>query len=362
MILKNINQKIELEEFNINEDVKQVLLGTILGDAHLSKHSKNASYSCGHSPKQKDYLYWVAKVLNQNFKIRISFYNRKKHNQKIYIVSTPCSPVLTNLHNIFYKKSEKPNRKWEKVVNPEILEQLDPLGISVWYCDDGTYTVRDKSCTLMTQGFTYNENLILKDYFLKKWDIKCVVQKDYRKSHNKAYYRLFFHTQEAFKFLTLIKDFVPESMTYKLGHLSNKNKELMESEDKRYKSIRKKWYYENHEKAIQRVAKYRELHRDIINTKRVDYYCNNLEKSRESGKQTMIKRRKLYSERVNLINHNYYHRNKDRINKQKRERLLKDPEYRERKNRLLRESYYRHRESRMERMRIYHQKNKLGED
>ena len=73
----------------------------------------------------------------------------------------------------------------------------------------------------------------------------------------------------------------------------------------------------------------------------------------------MIKRRKLYRERVNLINHNYYHRNKDRINKERRERLLKDTEYRERKNRLLRESYYRHRESRMEKMRMYRQKKKM---
>jgi hypothetical protein len=362
MILKNINQRIDLKGGNINENVKQVLLGTILGDAHLPRSSKNASYSCGHSPKQKDYLYWVAKILNQNFKIRISFYNREKHNQKIYIVSTPCSPILTNLHNIFYRKSQKPNRNWEKIVNPEILEQLDPLGLAVWYCDDGTYTVRDKSCALMTQGFTYNENLILKDYFLNNWKIKCIVQKDYRKSHNKTYYKLVFHKEEACKFLTLITDFIPESMVYKLGHLSEKNKKTMDSEDKRYKAISRKWYYDNHERALERSFRYRGSHRELINTKRVDYYWNNLTKSRESGKQTMVKRRKLYRERVNLINHNYHHRNKDRINKERRKRLLKDPEYKERKNRLQREYYYGHRESRKEKMRLYHQNRKLEEN
>ena len=52
-------------------------------------------------------------------------------------------------------------------------------------------------------------------------------------------------------------------------------------------------------------------------------------------------------------------RNRDRINKQRRESLLRDIEYTERKNRIQRESYYRHREYRIKRMRIYHQKKKM---
>ena len=358
MILENNNQKIELEEVNINEDVKQVLLGSLLGDASLSKPSKNAYYSCDHSPKQKDYLFWKANTLAENFRVNAGLYNNGP-KYRLYKLKTNCSSILTELHYLFYTKSNKPKRIWEKIVNPNVLEKLSPLAIAVWYCDDGAYIVRDKSCTLNTQGFTYKENLILKDYFLKKWKLKVVVQEDYRKSHNKSYYKLVFHTAETFKFLTLITEFIPESMTYKLGHLSNKNKGLMESEDERYKAISRKWYYDNHEKALKRVARYRELNRNLINAKRVEYYWGNLEKSRESGKQTMRKRRKLFRERVNLINHNYYHRNKDRINKEKRIRLIKDSEYREIKNRLQRESYYRHRESRKERMRLYHQKKKL---
>ena len=284
----------------------------------------------------------------------------RKNGEKymIYKLNTNCSPILTFLHNLTYIKSNKPKRRWEKIVNPILLEQLNPLGIAIWYCDDGTYCVRDKSCALMTQGFSYEENLMIKEYFLKKWKVKAIVQKDYRKSHNKSYYKLVFHKEEAFKFLTLIKDFIPESMIYKLGHLSDKNRGLMHNEDERYKAISRRWYHDNHERALKRVARYRESNRNLINAKRVEYYWDNLEKSRESGKRTMRKRRTLFKEKVNLINHDYYHRNKDRINKGRRKRTLKDPEYRKRKNKLQRESYYRHRKSRMERMRIYHKKNK----
>tara|TARA_B100000315_G_C14571455_1_gene585763 strand:+ start:1338 stop:2450 length:1113 start_codon:yes stop_codon:yes gene_type:complete len=363
MILKNINQKIELKQFNINEDVKQVLLGSLLGDSSLSKPSKNAYFSCVHSPKQKDYILWKKRIIYKNFKVSVKLYNNKYKNRryKTYRLSTNCSPFLTYTHSFFYIRSYKPNRKWEKMVNTDILKKLSPLGLGVWYCDDGTYCVRDKSCSLATQGFTYEENLTIKDYFYKKWKIKAHIIEDYNKQYNKSYYKIVFNTEETSKFLNLIKDFIPESMIYKLGHYSDKNKELMESEDERYKAISRKWYQDNHEKALERAFRYRNIHRDLINKKRVIYYNNNLDKSMESGRQTMRKRRKFQRERVNLINHNYYHRNKDSINKERRKRLIEDPEFRERKNRLMMESYYRHREARKEKMRLYHQRKKSEE-
>ena len=159
--------KIELEEFKIDENVKQVLLGSLLGDGYLSKSSKNASYVESHSPKQKGYLLWKVNILNEFFRVKTRFTNNGPKYYK-YILSTNYSVILTELHNLFYIKSVLPNRKWINIVNPVILGQLTPLGLAVWYCDDGTYCVRDGSCGLSTQGFTYEENLLLKDYFSNK--------------------------------------------------------------------------------------------------------------------------------------------------------------------------------------------------
>src|SRR3989338_7863499 len=186
MNIKNNNQKIELEEVNISEDVKQVLLGSLLGDASLEKTSKNASYSCSHSPKQKRYIFWKSKILSKGFKVHLKLYNnRKGFIFKTYRLSTNCSPILTEIHPLYYTKSVKPKRRWEKIVNPKILEQLEPLGIAIWYGDDGTYYIRDKSCSLSTQGFTYEENLLIKDYFYNKWNIKVKIIRDYNKQYNK---------------------------------------------------------------------------------------------------------------------------------------------------------------------------------
>ncbi len=325
---------------DIREDINQILLGSLLGDASLSlySNSKNAAYCCSHSPKQKDYLFWKAKILTKLFKVNVTF---RKNGPKhwLYRLRTNNSPILTSLHRLYYVHYTKPGRRWRKIINPAALSHLTPLGLAIWYCDDGTYYVRDKSCALSTQGFSYEENIMLKDYFSKKWGIPASVMRDHRSYINKTYYKLVFKKKETHKFLTLIKDFVPESMAYKLGHLSDQNLKALAKEDKRYRNLRKKWYYDNHEKALQRASRYRKKHRSLVNAKRVFYYWNNLERSRDAGKNSMRKRRLINKQSVNIINRDYYYRNRDKINKKRRERLLNDPAYRNRRNRLQREWY-----------------------
>lgn len=338
MNIKIITQKME-EKNRINADVKQVLFGSLMGDAHLSKPTKNASYICTHCPAQKEYLLWKAGILKKEFRVRVALYN-KDINYKAYVVQTNCSPVLTALHRLFYVPFKKPGRKWRKIVSIEMLNQLNSLGIAVWYGDDGTYNVRDKACSLSTQGFTYKENLLIKRYFLERWEINATITADHNKEYNKTYYRVDFRALEAKKFLFLIKDNLPKSMVYKLGHYAKENEEMMLQKDLRYNEIAKKWYYDNHERALGRASRYRNNNREFINRKRVDYYWENPENSREIGRETMRKRRLFKKDEVNLINHNYYHRNRERIRAALKKRLLDDPKFRARKNKSQMESYY----------------------
>ncbi|MFH0737760.1 MAG: hypothetical protein V1827_04110 [Candidatus Micrarchaeota archaeon] len=324
----------------ISEDVNQVLLGSLFGDACLSKSSKNAYYCCAHSPKQKDYLFWKARTLSRHFKVKPS-YGSNGPKYWIYKVRTNCPPILTALHNLFHVPFARPKRKWRKIINPLVLEKLSGIGLAIWYCDDGTYTVRDKTCALSTQGFTYDEHLLLKEYFLKKWGVKASIQRDRRNAIDKTYYKLVFNREETDKFLYILKDHIPECMVYKLGHISDKNLIQLKHEDQRYKHLRKIWYYQNHDRALQRAYRYRANNRRLVNEKRVYYYWSNLEKSRKSGRVVMRKRRLFNRERVNHINAIYYQRNKEKINRKRRDRLLRDAKYRDRKNESQRRYYHR---------------------
>src|SRR3989344_7224924 len=108
MISNMNNQKMELEEFNIDEDVKQVLLGSLLGDGSLQiqKEGKNAFYREIHSSKQKEYLLWKNQFLKVfDTKLReYSFYDKRtdKTYYSVLLWSKTC-PILTHYFKILYK-------------------------------------------------------------------------------------------------------------------------------------------------------------------------------------------------------------------------------------------------------------------
>lgn len=288
-----------------------------MGDSYIERTSKSAFYRFGHSPAQKEYLLWKANIIKENFRLNYDT-QINKYGHILHRYNTNCDPYIFDLHNLCYIKSNKPKRKWEKIVNVKVLEKLSKLGLAIWYCDDGSYCIRDKSCAIATQGFTYDDNIILRDYLFIKWNLKCDVVEDNRYKINARYYKLTFNCEQSEKLLNLIKNYVPKCIIYKLGHISKNNKEFLEKERIRYNKLEREEYYKNYDKSLAKARKYREKNRTLINQKRVLYYWNNLEKSRKSSRKSMRKRRVLFNEKVNLINKRYYERNKETINAKRR--------------------------------------------
>ncbi len=155
------NQKMELEEFNINEEVKQVLLGSLLGDESLNinKGGKNAFYREVHSQKQKDYLLWKNGFL-KFFNTRSYEYSidDKRTNKTYYsiLLWSKTHLILTHYCKVLYKNLRK-------TISEELLNQINVFGLAVWYMDDGCYHYGDGRCQLGTDAFSYEEHLIIKN-------------------------------------------------------------------------------------------------------------------------------------------------------------------------------------------------------
>ena len=160
---------------NLTKKMEQVLLGSLLGDGSLhihKKRGKNATYTEEHSLKQLQYAKWK----NSFLKFKETLVNRKEKRfgdvreyQQVCIYS-PASPTLTEYYSFFY-----PNGK--KVVTREILDKLEPLGLAVWYCDDGCYLYRQNMINFATNKFTKKENEFIIDFFYKKFHIKSRLRK-----------------------------------------------------------------------------------------------------------------------------------------------------------------------------------------
>lgn len=248
---------------DISLEVHQILLGSLLGDMHCNKECVNAKIEESHSINQKDYLLWKNKYLEIfNTSVREDHYPTTKFNGKIYSrkpqirLWSKVSPRLNIYHKLFYINGKKRIRK-------EILDQIDTLALGVWYCDDGSYDYYDKHIRFHTEGFSYKENLLLKNWLKSKWRIDS----SFKKAHT-GQIGLKLDVKNTDKFLGLVKNHIlemPRSMWYKLGHLWEGNNDRLDKA-KLKKELRTK-KYRNREEIKER---------DRI--RNLEYYYKNKEK------------------------------------------------------------------------------------
>lgn len=157
----------ELRTTKISNNQKSVILGSILGDGSLIKQrkSKNARLQIGHCTRQLDYLKWKKSLL-------APFVNKitpaEKPGKKIingkeswstgyYLINTISHPDVTVYFNKYYKKGNK------RVI-PEVIDELDLLGLSVWLADDGSFSHSGRNAlrgSIATCSFSIEEIEIL---------------------------------------------------------------------------------------------------------------------------------------------------------------------------------------------------------
>lgn len=187
---------------------KQVILGGLLGDLYcrIKKTCKNAQIEGAHCKKQEPYLLWKLDVLKN-----LSFNLRRTKTGYLFFESKTY-PCLNYYHKLFYKNGKKE-------INNQILKEVGKLGLAIWYMDDGSYKKRDKLCKLHTNGFSYKENLILKNWFEEKWGIstKIYTHKDLKRYPDKEWYYLSFNSKGSKKLLGIIENYIHPCMKYKLG-------------------------------------------------------------------------------------------------------------------------------------------------
>ncbi|WP_420489735.1 hypothetical protein [Neobacillus drentensis] len=119
------------------------------------------SHSSRRKTKQIDYLNWKKEKLSTFIvmdKPTVSISKSKYNHSPIYSWNTISHPFLTKLRAELY-----PNDK--KSVSIEWLNQIDELALAVWYLDDGTQNKRYGTISLATNCFSYEEHLIMQEWF-----------------------------------------------------------------------------------------------------------------------------------------------------------------------------------------------------
>jgi hypothetical protein len=192
----------------INELTKEVLFGTLLGDAnlHLKKNQKNAFGKIEHCLKQLKYLeykYEFLKSLSNEIKNISRFDKRTEKTYHSVYFTMPSDQTLTEFYNMFYKFGKK--------TIPEDLSLLTPLAIAIWFMDDG-YKSKN-GYYLSTNSFSSEDVNRIRKYLFNKYDIESSIDKE-----NKIY--IFSKSINCFN--KLISEYIIEEMKYKLHNSVSK--------------------------------------------------------------------------------------------------------------------------------------------
>ncbi len=189
-----------------------ILTGMILGDAGLIFSGQNAHLRLQHSMKQVDYLLHKASILESITKVNVRYIEDNGYGYSTIVAETLNHPIYTSLYRRWY-----PNK--HKSILLSNLRHLDAKGLAYWYMDDGSLTIhreldgrpKSREFHFHTQSFSYEENCILRDFMLNRFDLKFRVSR-----HKGKYWVLGCGALEGKKLIDIISDYMLPMFNYKL--------------------------------------------------------------------------------------------------------------------------------------------------
>jgi len=207
--IRNIErwERYGLKEFNQKQ--REYLYGSLLGDdtLRMPTDGRYPFLAVSHGYKQKEYLEWKYGIWKQIVPGSIRIVRLKLKNGKTYQAykfTTATHPDFLEFYNLFYKNNKKR-------ITKEILNELTPFSVAVWYMDDGYYRRSRGRAQLSTNSFSYKENLLIQRYFNEAWAISS----NMGVSDNGTNY-IWFNTENTIKFFKIIKDYIIPYFNYKI--------------------------------------------------------------------------------------------------------------------------------------------------
>lgn len=157
----------------LSKEQKSLLIGLLLGDGTISS---NYVFKLSHSEAQREFLEWKIDLLNKfgfknnGVKEYISTCGYNKGNKVLYSQMS-LNPTIKALRRIVYTP--------KKHITRRLLNWLTPIGLAIWYMDDGCINVntsKQRSSIQHTIKIATCVDLdtaqVVIDYFKEVWDVQ----------------------------------------------------------------------------------------------------------------------------------------------------------------------------------------------
>lgn len=199
----------------LSKEQKSLLIALLIGDGTISS---NYVFKLSHSTLQREYLEWKVELLNK--------YGIKNNGVKEYI--SKCG-YNTGKSVLYSQMSLTPTIKAlrrsvytpKKTITRKLLEWLNPLGLAIWYMDDGCINVNTSKQRSSIQHTikiaTCVDDSTIKtiiNYFDEVWDIHFRPFKEGRNTYSIASSS----ELDCEKFIKIVKPYIEQvpSFLYKI--------------------------------------------------------------------------------------------------------------------------------------------------
>lgn len=207
----------------LTELEEQFIFGKLLGDGSVYKGQKSVNCRLGfaHGIKQKEYCEYCYEFIKRWCK-NPPVYREQKRNPKIYstpilkkyVLESISHPEFSRLRRYFYEHGTK-------IVNNDILSNITPLGLAIWYQDDGSLEIDRRTnningMKLHTLQFSYTCVKNICSWLEKTYNIYSNPNKSQKSKNGDMMYCIRISKRSIKDFSDLIRPYVHSSMTYKI--------------------------------------------------------------------------------------------------------------------------------------------------
>lgn len=176
----------------------EILVGCLMGDAYIHPRGQ---IQIAQSSKQSSYVFWKYKKLKDlAYGLPTTINRFDTRYQKLYSQTRFwLRQFFRGWRKIFYPKGVK-------IFPPEFEKYISPLSLAVWYMDDGNYS-EGRNVKIATDGYSLKDRERIKKFLLRKYNLKCTLQKSGKLRISNYSLKDFFR---------LVKPYIHSSMEYKI--------------------------------------------------------------------------------------------------------------------------------------------------
>lgn len=216
-----------------SRELKSAVIGMLLGDACLQTTGHNYRIRIKHCKKQLEYLEFKLNILkriegaNPSIKEKNTFLKKTGKTYDGFELSSKSIRYFYKIHKIMYLNNKKN-------ITHNLLNRLTPLGIAIWFMDDGylwlqkrknkdgSIRINDRKIKLATHCFSLEEQKIICQWLMAKYNISAKIYKPEPKK-NPEQYAICLNATNSNKFIDLVKDYILQPLFSKKINMLYKN-------------------------------------------------------------------------------------------------------------------------------------------